>query len=362
MFAVRTSQLLCNMDVDQRMNRFYNYCTLIIVLCFCSTHLVAQAEAEGYSNSYLLRPVGARTIGLSGAYTSSVNEANAMFCNAGALGFQPENVQLSTMFSALSFGRYQSTFAATKNLGSSIGIGLSFNSLTSPGFHRYDGAGNPLGIATFQQYSAGLGVGATIANVGMGAVAKYIVNNMDAAGLKASGFAFDLGAKMPFAQYFNLGLAVQNIGSVQWNNSSSLTEQLPWVIRCGLSTEIPLSNEEYVQRSTTLGENDTVHVPASRYVLVALEMNYARSAMSPQIILASEFAVSELLSVRAGLGLLGDDFGETKLLPMTTYSAGLSYRIHAPELPFQLQIDYAAAHEFTSSNSISHHFSLIVGL
>ncbi len=343
--------------------RFSAVLCVILFICFGiqPSTLLAQAESEGASNSYLLRPVGARTIGLAGAYTSNVNEPNAVFCNTGALATLSEDVQASTMFSVLSFGRSQNTLAITKNLGSSVGVGLLFNSISNPGFQRYDAGGNALGTATFQQYCVGAALGTKVSTVGFGAAVKYLVNNVPATSLKATGLAFDLGTKLPFARYFNLGLAVQNIGSVQWNNGSSTSEQLPWVLRCGLSTEIPISVEEVVQRSTTLGESDTLSIPSPRYVLLALEADYTKSAACPHIALASEYAITELLSIRAGIGIVGDQFGAAVFMPMNVYSGGLSYRIHSPDLPFDLQLDYAIAHEWLASNSVGHHFSLTCG-
>ncbi len=339
--------------------RFSAIGILLGLLSSCTLRVYAQSEAEGYSNSYLLRPVGARTIGLAGAYTSGVNEANAVFCNAGALSQLGNNLQLSTMLSSLSYGRYQNTVALAQNVGAGIGVGLCFNSMTNPEFAHINAAGNTLGTASYREYAVGLGIGSHIGSFGFGAVAKYLSDKLSSPATTADGFAFDVGIKSPLAHVLNIGLTVQNIGSVKWNNSSATKESLPWIIRGGISTEIPLSNDDYVQRSTSLGESDTIHVPPTRYVMLALEADYARSSTCPSIVFAAELAASELLSLRAGIGLLADEFGETRFLPMSVYSGGFSYRFLATDLPFQIQLDYAASHEYSSASAITHHFSLV---
>ncbi|MFM8437402.1 MAG: hypothetical protein ACKOAX_02910, partial [Candidatus Kapaibacterium sp.] len=53
------------------------------VLLTCESS--AQGQSDGYSAHVLLRSFGARAAGLSGAYTSAVNEPNAVFINPAAL-------------------------------------------------------------------------------------------------------------------------------------------------------------------------------------------------------------------------------------------------------------------------------------
>src|SRR5689334_12789535 len=86
----------------------------LFIVALAPVTLLCQSESEGLPESYILRPVGARAVGLDGAYTAVVNEPNALFINPGALSSQSENLVVHTMFSALSFNRYQATLAAAK--------------------------------------------------------------------------------------------------------------------------------------------------------------------------------------------------------------------------------------------------------
>ena len=339
-----------------------SYLYLFILSVSFPLALSAQSESEGYAETYLQRSIGARSIGFCGAYTAIVNEPNAVFVNPGALSSQAESPTFSSMYSALSFGKYQATLAYAQNFTNNFGIGVGVNNYSSGSFMRRDALGRALGGATHQQYSLSIGAGYTVGSAGFGIVGKYLRNSLSGENFNGEGFAFDAGTKFPFAKFFTLGVAVQNIGFIQWNNSTSFRETLPFIIRTGISTEIALSKEEYTTRSTTLGTQDTVTLPATHYILLALEGTYIRNNRSPQITLGVEYAPAELFRIRSGIVLLGDSFGAVQLFPMSAYSAGVSYRILANELPFQLQVDYAASHDFTSLASLSHHFSFILSL
>ncbi len=321
----------------------------------------SQPEAEGYSTSYLNRNFSARSLGMGGAYTSIVNEPNAVLCNPGALSRQSEDIQASAMFSALSFGRSQSSLCVTKNLSSSFGLGIGLINRAGDSFTRRDASGTNLGESSYQQFAACFGLGYTLGSASFGACAKVMQNTLSGEGLQARGFAFDLGAVLPFAKVFNFGLCIQNVGSMTWNNSSSTSDQLAWIIRSGISTEISLGKEEYVTRSTSIGEADTLVVPSPQYILLSLEADYIRDGHSPLVILGAEYSMTELFAFRGGVSLVNDVFGQTQLFPFNVLSGGLCYRIHAEELPFRMQLDYAARHDVTSAAGISHHVSLTIG-
>lgn len=324
--------------------------------------LFSQAEGEGYAESYLQRNIGARAIGMAGAYTAAVNEPNAIFLNPGALSSQLPTPVISSMYSMLGFGRYHTTLSYAQTFEDGFGAGVGINNYYAGSFTRRDARGNNLGIATNQLYSFSVGAAYNIVgSAAFGIAGKYLVNSLGAENLQGDGFAFDAGTKFPFLNLFTVGVAVQNIGFIQWNNRTSTRETLPWMLRAGFSTEIPLSQEEIITRSASLGEEDTLSLPPTRSVIISLEGMYVRGSASPLITLGTEYTPADLFSIRAGFTLVGDDYGSAKFLPMSTYSAGISYRVEASELPFQLQIDYAASHDYTTSGGISHHFSLTCG-
>ncbi|MBL7999075.1 MAG: hypothetical protein JNL32_10610, partial [Candidatus Kapabacteria bacterium] len=227
---------------------------------------------------------------------------------------------------------------------------------------RRDALGRNLGIATNYVYSASVGAGYDIGGASFGVAGKYVANNVGALGLSGSGFAFDAGARLPFANMFTFGASVQNIGFMQWNNASRTSESLPFMIRAGLSTEVPFENTSYESRTAAIGEVETVYQPPVHYLLVSLDGVFVRGNNNPTVMLGAEYSPTELFQVRGGLALLGDTFGSFSIFPMSVFSGGASYRIAANELPFTMQLDYAAMNDMIIPGGLSHHFSVFIEL
>lgn len=336
---------------------------IIIVTAFVTTSLAvfAQSESDGFTESYLQRPIGARAIGLGGAFTSIANDPNAVFFNPGGLTAQSSMPSFSTMFSSMSFGRYHSTFAYAQNLTDNFGVGVGFNLISNGSFTRRDKTGSAIGTATNQQYSASLGAAYDIGGASFGISGKYMRNVLQAENLLGEGFAFDAGVLLPFGNAFTFGASVQNIGSITWNNTSSLNQTLPYVIRAGISTEIPLEDNVVVERSAEIGTEDTTFSVTKKYVLFTLEGMLIRGNLAPNVLAGVEYSPVDIITMRGGIALMGERMGKFTLLPMTVYSAGLSYNIESSELPFVCRLDYSFMNDFIAIGGISHHISLNFG-
>jgi len=324
-----------------------------------SLHVFSQSENEGYAESYLQRPIGARAIGMAGNNTSVVNDPNTIFGNPAGLSSQSENITISSMYSALQFGRFHSTLSLAQNFAENFGAGIGFNYVSNGQFIIRDKTGNNKGIGNNTQYALNLGCAYSIKPLTFGITGKYLRNTSSAVNESGEGFCFDAGTYFTIKNVISAGIVIQNIGFMQWNTSSSQKETLPWMLKAGVSTEIPLDDKSYTQRSATLGEVEEYSEPSSTFVLLSLEGQYIRGNNNPNFNLGIDYGITELLSFRSGIAIFGDNYGTTSFFPMNTYSGGISYKLVSAELPFRLQIDYAAAKEYTSQLPISHHVSFI---
>lgn len=343
------------------MNKLFLLVTVVYIFAFAqfAAVAVAQSENEGYSESYLQRPIGARAIGMAGNNSSVVNDPNTVFGNPAGLSSQSEDITISSMFSALQFGRFHSSFALAQNFDPNFGVGIGFNFMNNGQFIIRDKSGNSLGNGNNLQYSINVGCAYSIKPLSFGITGKYLRSTSSALVETGEGFAFDAGTYFTIKNMISAGIVIQNVGFIKWNNSSSLQETLPWMLKAGISTEIPLDDKSYTQRNASLGEVEEFDEPSSSFVLLSLESQYIRGNNNPNITFGVDYGITELLSLRSGIALFGDNYGNSSFLPMNTFSGGLSYKFISTDLPFRLQMDYAASREYTSQSSITHHVSFI---
>lgn len=98
----------------------------LVVVILLTLPCVVLGQARKYSNEFLNLGVGARALGLGGAFTSAVNDVTAGFWNPAALTQTQEDLQVSVMhspyFSGISSYDY---FGFSKRVGEQNAIGLS---------------------------------------------------------------------------------------------------------------------------------------------------------------------------------------------------------------------------------------------
>jgi len=325
----------------------------------CVTSAFSQATSSGFAESYLQRPVGARAIGFGGAYTAVSNEPNGVFFNPASSAFLAPRPQFSLMVSPMQFGRNQYALSYGQSI-ENWGISGSVNSMQSAKFAATNLSGDYIGDYSNEQYD--LSVGGSWRNdlFSLGASAKYLINALTGSGASGKTFAFDFGAKVNFMDLFTFGASIQNIGGrIDWKSVNG-KDLIPFTIRAGVATEIGINQEEYVVRSTVRGEPETVELPATQYVLVALDAVYNQHDKVPTILLGAEYSPLELLAIRGGMSVYGEKFNLNKFMPMTQWGAGFTVKPVVSSLPFRFQVDYAIAADDLANGQIGHHLSLVM--
>ena len=344
------------------MNTLRTILFTFVVTASCGIGAVfAQSTSSGMAESYLQRPVGARAIGLGGAYTAIANEPTGLFYNPAFSAFLPDRPQISLMTSPLEFGRTHASFVYAQSLGSQWGVSAGLNSLYNGSFQATNAQGNSLGNFSNQQYDMVLGGSWRNDFFAIGANAKYLINALTGSGSSGKTFAFDFGAKVNLVDVLTFGMAVQNIGGrMDWNSVTGNKDIIPFTIRAGIATEIGINQEEYVVRSTIRGEPETIQLPSTQYVLLALDALYNQHDKSPTMVLGAEYSPMSLLAVRVGGAVFGEKLGTNKFLPLTQWGAGLSVKPTIAALPFLFNIEYAVSGDAVSGSGIAHHISLIM--
>ncbi len=350
---------------NKNKKHFFNifmYLVFFIVL-FVATTLIdlnAQMGDGGYAQGYLNRNIGARAISMGGAYTAIVNEPSAIYYNPAGIGYLSDEPIISTNVTSLSLNRTQSTLMYGQMLSDEFGIGLGINSFSSGNYTSRDVMGRPIGTLNDLQYNMALSMAYRSDAVSFGVTGKYLKNNLQGANVFGTGYALDLGTKINVADMFSFGMAIQNLsGMMFWNTDLVNKEIIPYTVRTGIAMEFGLNDEIIETRNSGDGEIETVYLPATRYVLVAVDAVMHQYESSPRLNLGVEVVPIEYAAFRAGMSLYGEDNGTPKIFPSNNWGGGISLRPNFKNLPFRLNIDYTISNEFLAESGISHNFGLI---
>lgn len=322
----------------------------------------AQMTNGGFAESWLSRNVGARPIAMGGVYAAIVNEPSGIFYNPAGVAFLPDAPTINTSVSSIGLGRTLATLSWAQEIIPHLGVGVGVNNLYAGSFTGRNIQGTPFREINNNQISAMAAASYRLEFISMGGAVKYINNTLHGANISASGFAFDLGVKLNVLDLFSFGLAMNNIGgSMKWNTASNVSETLPYIIRAGVAAEFGLNDETIVSRTSITGEEEMVSLPPTRYLLVGLDAVMNQFDASPSFILGTELVLHELIAIRGGIALYGDDEGKAGLFPMNYWGSGLSLRPPI-EMDFNVHIDYSISNEFMTGNNIAHHISLVFEL
>jgi len=325
-----------------------------------SSNLLAQISGGGYEESYLLRDIGARAIGMGGAYTAIVNEPSALFFNPAGLTSLSNRAMITTSFSLLQLGRTQDFAAYGQSFGK-FGIGASFNNYNTASIIGTDIRGKYLGNFTNVQYALNVGAAYAMEFASIGIGLKYLSNSLNYNQTSANGFAVDLGMKFDVAGLFSFGLSMQNIAStISWNNNSKDNSNIPFSIRAGIGMEFPFNEKTISSRTTSLAVKDTLTEPSSRYFLVSFDAVYHQYQIQPNFILGLEYVPFEIIAIRGGITVLGDNSGNLAFFPMNSWGTGISLRPAFDGLPFGFHIDYSIGSDYLSNSKMVHHFSIFL--
>ncbi|MBI5325167.1 MAG: hypothetical protein HZB41_07850 [Ignavibacteriae bacterium] len=348
----------------KKYNNLLSKTTLLVLLTFiiCSD-LYAQPAGGGYSQSYLLRNVGARPLAMAGAYTAIANEPYCLFYNPAGLSTLSGNPSFNSSYSFLEFGRTHASLAWGQSIAENVGIGLAINNYTTGSFIGRDVNGNQTGNFTDWQFAIIGGAAYNIEFASIGVGVKYLSDALVGSNTKANGFGVDFGTKFNVMDLFTFGASVQNVlGFMTWNTDSKEYNILPYTVRAGFGMEFGINDEEYSSRSTVSGEIENIYIPATRYVLVGLDAVLTQHENAPSVVLGIEAAVHEVLAFRGGIAIAGDDMNKYELFPMTIWGAGVALKPREEDLglPFKTSIDYSISADYISSSKIAHHLSLNV--
>ena len=200
---------------------------LAALLAWAPSARAAGAGADPFN--FLFLDAGARPVGLGGAYTAVVDDADSLLYNPAGLAASTAH-QATFMHDQHFEGITQEYAAYASRRGWGVNINtLDFGETGRTTYSNPGGAG--LGVVGLRDMAVGAGYGRTVFGTRLGLGFKVIRESI--AGVTASAYAVDAGVQRDAASLpgLSLGAAVQNLGpAVRFQQAR---EKLPLNLRAG---------------------------------------------------------------------------------------------------------------------------------
>jgi long-subunit fatty acid transport protein len=277
-----------------------------LILIFTAVFTAVFINAAINSSAGIMFPlldmgVGARALGMGGAYTAIADDASAVHWNPAGLA-QVKDAEISLAYDKwfMDTSNQQVIFAVPLGNGAIAGEVVYMNLGT---FERLNESGNNINASIYPYNilgSMGYGTG-IMPGISAGISIKIISQST---GTKSyTGFAGDLGALYK-NEIMSAGISLQNAGSAAGFS-------LPMKIDAGAAF-----------KAINTGENR---------VLIAADVNYLFKD-SPALSVGAEYVFSNIIAARAGYNIR---FGENNLDGLTGISGGIGLNIAS------IKLDYA---------------------
>ena len=193
-------------------------------------------QATGAAGVFLRMGVGARALGMGGAFSGIANDPSAAYWNPSGLG-QIHNFQFEFMNVNLPFERTLNYFSAALPLKRFMTFGVSWVGFRVENLEaRTSNSTEPDFLFNNTQNAFFLSMGKSLThNFSIGGSVKFIRN--DLGNFSANGLGFDGSILFQPTDRLSLGLLLQDIGTdFRWEGG--LTEGIPMTLRLGTAWKI----------------------------------------------------------------------------------------------------------------------------
>ncbi|MFQ5675569.1 MAG: PorV/PorQ family protein [bacterium] len=193
-------------------------------------------QATGAAGLFLRMGVGARALGMGGAFTGIANDPSAAYWNPSGLG-QIHNFQFEFMNVNLPFDRTLNFFSTTLPLKKFMTFGVSWVGFRVNNVEaRSSNSTEPDFLFSNSQNAFFFSLGTALSSTfSLGGSVKVIRNELG--DFTANGLGFDAAILYKPLDKFSLGLMLQDVGTdYRWDGG--LTEGVPMTMRLGTSWKI----------------------------------------------------------------------------------------------------------------------------
>jgi hypothetical protein len=215
----------------------------LLLLLGCLTIPLSSVSADGdagYAGPFLRSGVGARPLGMGGAYSAVAEGPEATYFNPAGLGFN-NRIGASFSYKSLALDRHVGHVAVAFPIRSEAVMAASW---VNSGTSDIVGRGNSrqiIGDIGSSDNAFALSFGKAIdSSIALGASIRYLQQKLDEVDVFTIGV--DAGVLYRYKQLASIGGTVQNLGSNYrwdtsdyWSGGSIYDERLPVVFKIGLA-------------------------------------------------------------------------------------------------------------------------------
>lgn len=238
--------------------------------------ICAAIGEGGYPGAYLRLGVGARPLGMGGAFVALADDVTASYWNPAGLG-QVNKHQFAAMYSLMSMDRMHNFVSYAQPLGKIGSVGISWLNFGVGNIDGRDETGVPTETFSDLENAFLVSIGKKLAPALLiGGNLKFLNHRL--ASKEATGWGFDLGAMLKIGDVLRIGGTVQDISSsIKWDTESRLEEEFLTVTRIGVSVvpkTLPLKVFADLERNQK--QDTKYHIGAEYWFLesVAVRVGY----------------------------------------------------------------------------------------
>jgi len=195
------------------------------------------SQSGGRAGAYLRVGVGARPLGMGGAFTAVANDAYATYWNPAGL-VQLRSSQIGSMYAIMSLDRKYSFLSLAFPVSAFLSFGMSGIDFRIDQIEARDRAENLVGTFGDAENAFGFSLGiAPVKGFSIGGNFKYLLHKL--VNQNAAGYGFDAAVLIRPSKFLSLGFLVQDLGSfLEWKTESGRREKFPLNARAGLALKL----------------------------------------------------------------------------------------------------------------------------
>jgi len=218
--------------------------TTLTLACLSAGTALGLLGPSATGFTFMRIGVGARPVGMGGAYTAVADDANALFWNPGGMALAPVFDGSITMMKLLQSVSYASA-GVIAPIGRRFAAGCAGGYLNASDIRR-DARGQEIGTFGLSDLVIGPGIAwQPLSGLGVGLGAKYVGSRIDS--FHAYAVSFDGGAIYRPVKYFTVGASLLHVGPprkfiADW-------EYPPVNLRAGIAGTIPFAENRVILTS-----------------------------------------------------------------------------------------------------------------